>query len=339
MKKSKYLSTALAILFFSTDLLSDITLYGKINTSYESTDKNSKTDTDFKNNASRLGIKGKFDLNENLKISYQFENEIDPTDGRGRADGEQVFKERNTFIAIEGNFGKIFTGTHDTALKIAQLKVDLFNDTRADIKYLFQGENRMNSFVGYTSPEIVRGLKVTINSISQSTGSFDSYSLNYSRGSMKLAFASDSNGKGYDKQRIASTFTIDSLGVTGTSGLGENTPVSFIKRTPDESSLDEKIYKLGVDIGILYQSTEKLSTGVTEKGHLISLKRDISDKGSVYLQAASSDIKLESGNQNSLGYTYKISKVSKVFIHYSDLESNNKSKNAEYLSVGFEYKF
>ena len=306
MKKSKYLSTALAILFFSSDLLSDVTFYGKINTSYESTDKNSKTDTDFKNNASRLGIKGKFDLNENLKISYQFENEIDPTDGRGRADGEQVFKERNTFVAIEGNFGKIFTGTHDTALKIAQLKVDLFNDTRADIKYLFQGENRMNSFVGYTSPEIVRGLKVTINSISQSTGSFDSYSLNYSRGSMKLAFASDSNGKGYDNQRIASTFPIDSL---------------------------------GVDVGILYQSTEKLSTGVTEKGHLISLKRDFSDKGSVYLQAASSDIKLESGNQNSLGYTYKISKVSKVFVHYSDLESNNKSKNAEYLSVGFEYKF
>ena len=306
MKKFKYLITALAILFFSSDLLSDITFYGKINTSYESTDKNRKTDTDFKNNASRLGIKGKFDLNENLKISYQFENEIDPTDGRGRADGEQVFKERNTFIAIEGNFGKIFTGTHDTALKIAQLKVDLFNDTRADIKYLFQGENRMNSFVGYTSPEIVKGLKVTINSISQSTGSFDSYSLNYSRGSMKLAFASDSNGKGYDNQRIASTFPIDSL---------------------------------GVDVGVLYQSTKKLSSGVTEKGHLISLKRKVSDKGSVYLQAASSDIKLESGKQNSLGYTYKISKVAKVFVHYSDLENDNKSKSAEYISVGFEYKF
>ena len=79
MKIFKSLSTALAILCLSSDLLSDITFYGKINTSYESTDKNSKTDTDFKNNASRLGIKGKFDLNENLKISYQFENEIDPT--------------------------------------------------------------------------------------------------------------------------------------------------------------------------------------------------------------------------------------------------------------------
>ena len=186
------------------------------------------------------------------------------------------------------------------------MKVDLFNDTRADIKYLFQGENRMNSFVGYTSPEIVKGLKVTLNSISQSTGSFDSYSLNYSRGSMKLAFASDSNGKGYDNQRIASTFPIESL---------------------------------GIDVGVLYQSTKKLSTGVSEKGHLISLKKKVSDKGSVYLQAASSDIKLESGKQNSLGYTYEISKVAKVFLHYSDLESDKTSKNAEYVSVGFEYKF
>jgi predicted porin len=265
MKIFKLLNVTLAILFFSSDLLSNTTFYGKINTSYERSDKNFETDIDFKNNASRVGIKGKFDLNENLKISYQFENEIDPTDGRGRADGEQVFKERNTFMALEGNFGKIFTGTHDTALKIAQLKVDLFNDTRADIKYLFQGENRMNSFVGYTSPEIIKGLKVTLNSISQSTGSFDSYSLNYSRGSMKLAIASDSNGKGYDNQRIASTFPIESL---------------------------------GIDVGVLYQSTKKLSTGGSEKGNLISFKKKVSDKGSVYLQVATSDIKLESGKQN-----------------------------------------
>ena len=40
--------------------------------------------------------------------------------------------------------------------------------------------------------------------------------------------------------------TIDTLGVTGASGLGLNTPVSFIKRTPDERSLDEKIFKLRV---------------------------------------------------------------------------------------------
>ena len=306
MKIFKLLSTTLAVLCFSSDLLSDITFYGKINTSYESTDKNSKTDTDFKNNASRLGVKGKFDINDGLKISFQIENEIDPTDGRFRADGEKVFKERNTFLALEGNFGRLFTGTHDTAFKVAQLKVDLFNDTRADIKYLFQGENRMNSFVAYTTPELIDGLKVTINSISQSTGTFESYSVNYSTGSVKLVFALDSNGKGYDSTRFITMFPIESL---------------------------------GIDVGLMYQSSEKISTGVSDNGHLISLKKKVSDKGSVYLQTASSDIKLESGKQNSIGYDYKISKIAKVFFHYSDLESDKTSKNAEYVSVGFEYKF
>ena len=306
MKIFKLLSTTLAVLCFSSDLLSDITFYGKINTSYESTDKNSKTDTDFKNNASRLGVKGKFDINDGLKISFQIENEIDPTDGRFRADGEKVFKERNTFLALEGNFGRLFAGTHDTAFKVAQLKVDLFNDTRADIKYLFQGENRMNSFVAYTTPELIDGLKVTINSISQSTGTFESYSVNYSTGSIKLAFALDSNGKGYDNTRFTTMFPIESL---------------------------------GIDVGLMYQSSEKISTGVSENGHLLSLKKKVSDKGSVYLQTASSDIKLESGKQNSIGYDYKISKIAKVFFHYSDLESDKTSKNAEYVSLGFEYKF
>ena len=306
MKIFKLLSTTLAVLCFSSDLLSDITFYGKINTSYESTDKNSKTDTDFKNNASRLGVKGKFDINDGLKISFQIENEIDPTDGRFRADGEKVFKERNTFLALEGNFGRLFAGTHDTAFKVAQLKVDLFNDTRADIKYLFQGENRMNSFVAYTTPELIDGLKVTINSISQSTGTFESYSVNYSNGSIKLPFDLDSNGKGYDSTRFTTMFPIESL---------------------------------GIDVGLMYQSSEKISTGVSENGHLLSLKKKVSDKGSVYLQTASSDIKLESGKQNSIGYDYKISKIAKVFFHYSDLESDKTSKNAEYVSVGFEYKF
>ena len=301
----KYLLSKILIILFSISSLSTIaesTFYGKINTSYESAKTNSKLDTGFENNSSRFGIKGKFKFSEGINISYQIENEIDPTDGK--ADGEKVFKERNTFIAIEGNFGKLFTGTHDTALKLSQLKVDLFNDTRADIKNLFQGENRVNSFVGYQSPEIFEGMTFTVNSISQTTGSFDSYGLNYSNGSLKIALASDSNAKGYDNKRFASTFSLDTL---------------------------------DIDVGVLYQTTKKLSTGISENGHVISVKKNVFEKGSIYYQTSSSDIKLESGEQNSFGYTHKISKVSKVFVHVSNLESD--TKNVDYISVGFEYKF
>jgi hypothetical protein len=57
MKIFKLLNVTLAVLFFSSDLLSTVTFYGKINTSYESSDKNFGTDVDFKNNASRVGLK------------------------------------------------------------------------------------------------------------------------------------------------------------------------------------------------------------------------------------------------------------------------------------------
>ena len=72
--------------------------YGKINVSYESAKKSSVQDTGFENNESRSGVNGKFELLAGANISYEIENEIDSTDGK--ADGEKVFKERNTFIAI-----------------------------------------------------------------------------------------------------------------------------------------------------------------------------------------------------------------------------------------------
>ena len=60
-----------------------------------------------------------------------------------KADGEKVFEERNTFVGIKGDFGQLYAGTYDSASKVRDTpKVDLFNDTRADIKYILQGENR-----------------------------------------------------------------------------------------------------------------------------------------------------------------------------------------------------
>ena len=87
----------------------------------------------------------------------------------------------------------------------------------------------------------------------------------------------------------------------------------------------------------MYQTTKKLSTGISENGHVVSVKKNVFEKGSIYYQTSSSDIKLESGEQNSFGYTHKISKVSKVFVHASNLVSD--TKNVDYVSVGFEYKF
>ena len=280
----------------------DINFYGKINVSLEDVDSKDANETDFQNNASRIGVKGSYDLSSSLKLSFQIEEEIDPTDLR--ADGDKVFKERNTFIAISGDFGKLYTGTHDTAFKQSQLKVDLFNDTRADIKYILRGENRMNSFVGYVSPDLIDGLNISINSISQSTGNGESSAFNYSKNDIKASFAIEQNIKGYDGKRFSVMLP-----------LGE------------------------IDLGLIYQSSRKLSSGKSFSGHVVSMKRKISDKGSFYIQNAKSDMRVVSGKQNSIGYSHKINSSTKIFAHYSSLRKQDSNDNITFISTGLEYKF
>ena len=284
---------------FSYQANADINFYGKINVSLEDVDSKTSDETEFKNNASRVGVKGSYDLSSGLKLSFQIEEEIDPTDLR--ADGDKVFKERNTFVAASGDFGKLYAGTHDTVFKQSQLKIDLFNDTRADIKYILRGENRMDSFIGYTSPDLIDGLNLTVNSIRQSSGNGESIALRYSKNNVKAAFAIDQNVKGYDGERLSIMIPV-----------GE------------------------VDLGLLYQSSKKLSSSKSFSGHVISMKKKISNKGSIYIQNARSDMRILSGKQNSIGYTYNINKSTKAFVHYSKLNGEGETT---LISAGAEYKF
>ena len=303
MKKLLTLSFAFVLIYsFSNQVHSDINFYGKINVSLEDVDSKDANETDFQNNASRIGVKGSYDLSSSLKLSFQIEEEIDPTDLR--ADGDKVFKERNTFIAISGDFGKLYTGTHDTAFKQSQLKVDLFNDTRADIKYILRGENRMNSFVGYVSPDLIDGLNISINSISQSTGNGESSAFNYSKNDIKASFAIEQNIKGYDGKRFSVMLPLREI-----------------------------------DLGLIYQSSRKLSSGKSFSGHVVSMKRKISDKGSFYIQNAKSDMRVVSGKQNSIGYSHKINGSTKIFVHYSKLSKQNNIDDITFISTGLEYKF
>jgi len=284
---------------FSYQVNANINFYGKINVSLEDEDSKTSNETEFKNNASRVGVKGSYDLSSGLKLSFQIEKEIDPTDLR--ADGDKVFKERNTFVAASGDFGKLYAGTHDTVFKQSQLKIDLFNDTRADIKYILRGENRMDSFIGYTSPDLIDGLNLTVNSIRQSSGNGESMALRYSKNDMKAAFAIDQNVKGYDGERFSIMVPVRE-----------------------------------VDLGLLYQSSKKLSSSKSFTGHVISMKKKILNKGSIYIQNAKSDMRILSGKQNSIGYTHQINKSTKVFVHYSKL---NGEEETTFISAGAEYKF
>ena len=286
------------------------TVYGKLWISVESQDTASGTEVDMVSNASRLGIKGSMDFGEGIEAIYQAEYEIDPVDGTADESKDRTFKQRNSFVGLKGSMGTIFLGKHDTATKKSQKKIDLFNDLAGDIKNILQGENRMSDLVGYTTPKI-NGFSATFNAIKgteglgdDSIGDSTSTSFSYDSENFYIALAFDSELKGYDSTRLT-------------------------LQIPFNRS----------QLGIMFQDSEKLSTGVEEDGYVISFSQKVGDKGTLKFQQAESDMKLDSGKQFSFGYDYKLSSKAKAFFFFTDLSGDNTSKEKEITGIGFEYKF
>ena len=286
------------------------TVYGKLWISVESQDTASGTEVDMVSNASRLGIKGSMDFGEGIEAIYQAEYEVDPVDGTADESKDRTFKQRNSFVGLKGSMGTIFLGKHDTATKKSQKKIDLFNDLAGDIKNILQGENRMSDLIGYTTPKI-NGFSATFNAIKgtqglgdDSIGDSTSTSFSYDSENFYIALAFDSELKGYDSKRLT-------------------------LQIPFNRS----------QLGIMFQDSEKLSTGVEEDGYVISFSQKVGDKGTLKFQQAESDMKLDSGKQFSFGYDYKLSSKAKAFFFFTDLSGDNTSKEKEITGIGFEYKF
>ena len=286
------------------------TVYGKLWISVESQDTAFGTEVDMVSNASRLGIKGSMDFGEGIEAIYQAEYEVDPVDGTADESKDRTFKQRNSFVGLKGSVGTIFLGKHDTATKKSQKKIDLFNDLAGDIKNILQGENRMSDLVGYTTPKI-NGFSATFNAIKgteglgdDSIGDSTSTSFSYDSENFYIALAFDSELKGYDSTRLT-------------------------LQIPFNRS----------QLGIMFQDSEKLSTGVEEDGYVIRFSQKVGDKGTLKFQQAESDMKLDSGKQFSFGYDYKLSSKAKAFFFFTDLSGDNTSKEKEITGIGFEYKF
>ena len=286
------------------------TVYGKLWISIESQNTASGTEVDMVSNASRLGIKGSMDFGEGIEAIYQAEYEVDPVDGTADESKDRTFKQRNSFVGLKGSMGTIFLGKHDTATKRSQKKIDLFNDLAGDIKNILQGENRMSDLVGYTTPKM-NGFSATFNAIKgteglgeDSIGDSTSTSLSYDSENIYIALAFDSELKGYDSTRLT-------------------------LQIPFSRS----------QLGIMFQESEKLSTGEDEDGYVISFSQKVGNKGTLKFQQTESDMKLDSGKQFSFGYDYKLSSKAKVFYFFTDLNGNQDSKEKEIHGAGFEYKF
>ena len=291
----------------------DGTVYGKVNVSLVNADDGSNDEWKLNSNASRLGVKGKSEIAEGLTLVYKAEFEVCVDDGDCKG---QTFTQRNIMGGIKGSFGTVWAGKHDTPTKLAQSKIDLFNDLEGDIKNTFEGENRVSNIVAYSSPEI-NGFSSTVAMIPGEDAENDnggladgvSYSVSYKQDDLYLALAGDQDVDGQDLMRAVAQYKLDALKLGFMYQQNEN----------DAGTKDES--------GYFISAAYKLDSAVTLKAQFGSIEDDADgDEEETF----------------SLGADYKLAKSTKLYVFYTDnTDSSVGSADSENsaFGLGMEHKF
>jgi len=332
MKKNLLaIAVGAAVAFPGLALADGPTVYGKVNVSLENSDVDDGTTSEEtweqNSNASRLGVKGDFDLDvANLKAIYQAEFEISVDDGDKSG---QTFTQRNIFGGLEGSFGTIKAGKFDTPTKKAQGKIDQFNDIGGDIKNVLAGENRVSNIIQYSTPKLA-----------------DMITLN-------LAFI-PAEGDDVDADGEADTDIADTTSISLVAekdmfygAISRDTDMSdeLVADSTGIESLDITRVAAGLkpgnfELGALYQLAEETEGEGEDSSIVVSAAMKI-DRVKLKAQYGMTDGDLsdEEVTQVSRGADYKLAKSSKTFVYMTKLEKDSTGEENTVFGLGLEHSF
>ena len=310
------------IFSFSLNSLSSSEIYGHLNLSADFNVAKFKTNkSSFESNASRLGIKGNFEINDKITGIYQVEFEFDTED----------ISTRNTFLGLKGDFGSFTLGKQDTPLKLAQLNADLFNDLRGDIKFITRGENRI-SLLGYESPELAEGLTLNIGVSNSSYAKQNTYEVDF-------------NGVTYDVEVLSSSHISTALptSVTGFASavaivnnpFGFNDPCIGLGLSSSTGLFAAPVGQSVFPVGTTFPTTIVCSESVEESiGRNISFS--LNYKTDVINLALASQIRAKEGfDHNRLGMVIPAGK-STFGIIYTTTKSSKSTYSAGGNNIDYE---
>ena len=121
---------------------------------------------------SRLGVKAKHQLTDGLALIAVYEWQVNGLDD---ANKDHRLGSRNTYIGVAGTYGELVFGKNDTKFKKSEGKIDLFNETVADIAQITPGQDRHENVIGYQSP-VIEGFNL---SATYQTGASDEVAGGY----------------------------------------------------------------------------------------------------------------------------------------------------------------
>ena len=127
---------------------SNVTVYGKVDVSYDRLDNDAETGGFVSSNHTRLGFKGSEDMGDGLKAVFQYETavDLDSTTTFGAA--------RDTFAGVSGNFGAVTLGRQPWT-NLFKGDADFFIDgIGGPSVWLDAGKPRANNTIKYATPNM-----------------------------------------------------------------------------------------------------------------------------------------------------------------------------------------
>jgi predicted porin len=230
---------------------SNVDIYGKVRMSMDRVDiDGTGSQWQIEDRVSRVGVKGSEDLGGGLKAIWQVEQGV-AVDSAGAFGGADL---RNTFVGLNGGFGTVLMGRHDTPYKIAG-SADLFADTIADSQSSggiigYSGfDTRASNTVAYITPTM-SGLHAAVALVpgeaagTNADGLADAYSMAamYNNGpfNASLGYENYDNIADNHAMKVNVGYTMGNLKFGGT----------YEKQTRAAANLDAKNYLVSAAYGM-----------------------------------------------------------------------------------------
>lgn len=293
--------TAIAALFASQAYAGSVQVYGTADVSLQSNGKGNDSYTELKSNASRFGVQGFHKVTDEYVAVFNYEMGIDLSDEQG----DKNVTSRNQFVGLSGKFGEVVLGRNDTAMRLVQGNVDLFDNYSADLKNLWSGEVRANNSVTFTSNYFMSSQVLATYVAEEGPHKDAGYSIAIKHGDTLLrgtpfyiSAAFDSNIGGYDSTRFTA-----------------------------QTSYNDLV------LGFAYHHQEEIASGITKDGFLIS--------GSYPVKGVETKIQfqtLESDSTLTFGSDYFLGDSTKLYSWYSVINSKDMKDNSIF-AFGLQHRF
>lgn len=311
-----------------TQVLPGLTIYGRVNISYERITTKDSSDTasqpnesnwDLVDNSSRVGFRGRKELTPGLFGHFQIESRV-------RLDqGGDTFSSRDSYAGLEGSFGNVRLGRTIGPVYYATYDyISMHNHdtgTSADALLaptIFGNQGFMNNTLWYTSPKF---------------------------GAFSVDFAYSLLAGAGQTPRVAGMSQQNYLGVVGAYDQGPMHLAASYAQTKNQTDLDpgagtsgsdDKAYTIGglydfkrFVIGALFERAEsKLLTGDVNRNYWrISAMMPVG-KHEFHINFGAvngrldADLGSDGAKQYTLAYNYNITKETKVYAFYTTVDND-----------------